>query len=147
MAIKTPKKNGKNNGKAVFKSVHRLINESLSWKYAIAFSMGLILSIMLYPQILQMAPPEYKVGSIVTKDIQADRDFLVVDRAATEQKRVEAIENTRPVYDYDSNMPAKIEAAMSKAFLDMGENVKEKSKSPANGKLSLEKAKTTAAEF
>ncbi|MCK4535296.1 MAG: hypothetical protein KAT81_07145, partial [Syntrophobacterales bacterium] len=141
MAIKTPKKNGKNNGNAAIKSVHRLINESFSWKCVIAFSMGLILSIMLYPQILQMAPPEYKVRSIITKDIQADRDFLVVDRAATEQKRVEAVENTRPVYDYDSDMPAKIETAISKAFLDMEKNAKEKSESPDNGKLSAEKAK------
>ncbi|MEA3487328.1 MAG: hypothetical protein U9R20_06695, partial [Thermodesulfobacteriota bacterium] len=61
MAIKPPKKNGKNNGNAAIKSVHRLINESLSWKCAIVFSMGLILAIMLYPQILQMAPPEYRV--------------------------------------------------------------------------------------
>ncbi|MEA3487093.1 MAG: HDIG domain-containing protein, partial [Thermodesulfobacteriota bacterium] len=124
-------------------SVHRLINESLSWKCAIVFSMGLILAIMLYPQILQMAPPEYRVGSIITKDIQADHDFLVVDKAATEQKRVEAVENTRPVYDYDSDMPAKIETAISKAFLDMGENAKKKSKPPDNGKLSVEKTKKT----
>ncbi|MCD6486770.1 MAG: HDIG domain-containing protein [Syntrophobacterales bacterium] len=143
MAITPPKKNGKNNGNAAIKSVHKLINKSLSWKYAIAFSMSLILAVMLYPRILHMAPPEYKVGVIIAKDIQADRNFLVVDRAATEQKRVEAIENTRPVYDYDSNMPAKIETAISKAFLDMRENAKKNSKLPDNGKLSVEKAKKT----
>jgi len=139
MAIKKPPQNGKNNGNAPIKSVHRLVSENISWKHAIAFSMSLILAITLYPQILQMAPPEYKVGSIITKDIQADRDFLVVDRAATEQKRVEAVESTRSVYDYDSDMPAKIATAMSKAFLDMGENPEEKSKSPDNGKLSVRK--------
>jgi len=143
MAIKKPPQNGKNNGNAPIKSVHRLVSENISWKHAIAFSMSLILAITLYPQILQMAPPEYKVGSIITKDIQADRDFLVVDRAATEQKRVEAVESTRSVYDYDSDMPAKIATAMSKAFLDMGENPEEKSKSPDNGKLSAEKTKKT----
>jgi putative nucleotidyltransferase with HDIG domain len=56
---------------------------------------------------------------------------------------VEAVESTRSVYDYDSDMPAKIATAMSKAFLDMVENVKEKSKSPDNGKLSAEKTKKT----
>jgi len=61
--------------------------EIYSWKSAIAFSMSLILAIMLYPQILNMAPPEYKVGSIISQDIQADRDFLVVDKAATELKK------------------------------------------------------------
>jgi len=76
MAIKKPPQNGKNNGNAPIKSVHRLVSENISWKHAIAFSMSLILAITLYPQILQMAPPEYKVGSIITKDIQADRDFL-----------------------------------------------------------------------
>ena len=143
MAIKNPPKNGNNNGNAAVKSVYRLISESLSWKFAIAFSMGLILAIMLYPQILQMAPPEYKIGSIITKDIQADHNFLVVDRAATEQKRAEAVENTRPVYDYDSDMPAKIAAAMSKAFLNTRKDDEKKSKSPDNGKLSIKKAKKT----
>ncbi|MBW2648511.1 MAG: HDIG domain-containing protein, partial [Deltaproteobacteria bacterium] len=143
MAIKKPPQNGKNNGNAVIKSVHRLISENLSWKYAIAFSMSLILAIMLYPQILNMAPPEYKVGSIITKDIQADRDFLVVDKAATEEKRAEAIASTRPVYDYDSDMPAKIETAISKAFSDMIKNAEEESKSPDKKKSSVEEAKKT----
>ncbi len=143
MAIKTPKKNGKNNGSAAIKYVHRLINESLSWKCAIAFFMGLILAIMLYPQILHIAPPEYRVGTIVTKNIQADRDFLVVDKAATEKKRAAAVESTRPLYDYDSDMPAKVATAISKAFSDMIKNAEEESKSPDKKKSSIEEAKKT----
>ncbi len=131
MTLKTtPLTRIRNNGASGIKGVDWFAAEIYSWKSAIAFSMSLILAIMLYPQILNMAPPEYKVGSIISQDIQADRDFLVVDKAATELKRAEAIENTRPIYDYDSNIPAKIDAAMSKAFLYMRENAEEKSKLP-----------------
>jgi len=142
MSIKTPSKNGKNNGNAGIKPVHRFTSEIFSWKCGIAVSMSLILTLILYPQILRMAPPEYKVGAIVTKDIQADRDFLVVDRIATEQKKAEAVEKAKPIYDYDREMPAKIGIAMSKAFLTMGENAKENSKPPDREKA-VEKAKKT----
>ena len=142
MAINKPPKNGKNNGNAGIKPVHRLTSEIFSWKCGIAVSMGLILTLMLYPQILQLAPPEYKVGAIVTKDIQADRDFLVVDRMATEQKKAEAAEKAKPLCDYDRDMPAKIGIAMSKAFLAMGENAKENSK-PSDREKAVEKAKKT----
>lgn len=158
IAIKKTSQNGKNKENGTINSVHRFISESLSWKLAISFSMSLILAIMLYPQILHLAPPQYRVGSIITKDVQADRDFLVVDKAATEQKRAEAVESTKPVYDYDSELPVKIDTALSKAFLDMRNNLKEDStKPPDNAKLSSEEAKKvfedllgislTAAEF
>ncbi|MEA2014312.1 MAG: hypothetical protein U9N38_03280, partial [Thermodesulfobacteriota bacterium] len=123
------------------KTARRFASEFFSWKTAITLSMSLILAILLYPQILHIAPLEYTVGSIVAGNIKADRDFLVVDKAATEDKRAEAIENTRPVYDYDRNMPARIAAAISKAFLDMTENVKKQSGSPDSAKESVEKAK------
>ncbi|MBN2539144.1 MAG: HDIG domain-containing protein [Deltaproteobacteria bacterium] len=121
--------------------MQKYTREIFSWKTGIAVSMSLILTLILYPQILRMAPPEYNVGSIITKDIQADRNFLVVDRVATEQKKAEAIEKAIPLYDYDRDMPAKIGIAMSKAFIAMAEYAKENSK-PSDKEESLKKAKT-----
>jgi len=141
MKTKKNSQNGKNTTNGRFNFVQRFINETLSWKLAIAFSMSLILAIMLYPQILHLAPSEYMVGSIVTSDIQADRDFLVVDRAATEQKRTEAVENARAVYDYDRNMPGKIEAALSKAFFDIGEETTEPAESSDSDRVTVETLK------
>jgi len=105
--------------------IDRILSEVFSWKAGIAICVGLILTLILYPQILRIAPPEYRVGAIITKDIQADRGFLVIDRAATEQKRTKAIEGVRDLYDYDSDMPAKIGIALSKAFLVTGEYTQE----------------------
>ncbi|MBW2560426.1 MAG: HDIG domain-containing protein [Deltaproteobacteria bacterium] len=124
MAIKKPPQNGTANGDAGIRLINRILSEVFSRKSGIAICVGLILTLILSPQILRIAPPEYKVGAIITKDIQADRDFLVIDRAATEQKRAVAVESTRDIYDYDSNMPAKIGIALSKAFLATGEYIK-----------------------
>ncbi|HPQ45105.1 MAG TPA: HDIG domain-containing protein [Syntrophales bacterium] len=124
MAQKKSLKNGKNNGNAGIKPVYKHTQELFSLKTAIAIAMSLILTLILYPKILKIAPPEYNVGSIITKDVQADRNFLVVDRVATEQKKAEAVGMTVPVYDYDRDMPAKIGIAMSKAFLAMAEYAK-----------------------
>jgi len=89
-------------------------------RWAIVISMTLILTLILSQQI-HLASPEYKLGSIATKDIKADRDLLVEDRASTEQKRLQAVGMAKPIYDYDGNMPAKIGTTMAKAFLGMAE--------------------------
>jgi hypothetical protein len=119
MVIKKSPPNGTANGDERVRLTDRVFGEIFSRKSAIALGVGLILTLILYPQILHITPPEYKVGAIITKDIQADRNFLVIDRAATEQKRSAAVAATRAIYDFDSDMPAKIGIALSKAFLAM----------------------------
>jgi putative nucleotidyltransferase with HDIG domain len=54
---------------------------------------------------------------IATKDIKADRDFLVLDRALTEKKRLEAADAVHFVYDHDQSVPARIGMAVANAFL------------------------------
>ncbi|TFG91895.1 MAG: HDIG domain-containing protein, partial [Syntrophobacterales bacterium] len=129
------------NGDAGIRLIDRLFSEIFSWKSGIAVCVSLILTLMLAPQILRIAPPEYKVGAIITKDIQADRGFLVIDRAATEQKRTTAVENTRHIYDYDSDMPAKVGIALSKAFLATREYIKENPSTSDTEQTSTRKAK------
>ena len=82
--------------------------------------MTLILTLILSQQI-HLTSPKYKLGTIATKDIKADRDLLVEDRASTEQKRLQAAGMAKPIYDYDGNMPAKIGITIAKAFLSMAE--------------------------
>ncbi len=142
MATKTPPQNGTTNGDPRRKWMDRFLSDLFSEKSGIAIGVGLILTLILYPQILHIAPPAYEVGMIITKDIQADRNFLVIDRASTEQKRNAAIEATQAIYDFDSDMPAKIGIALSKAFLAV-DGYHPKNPAIAMGKESGEKAKKT----
>ncbi|MDD5724298.1 MAG: HDIG domain-containing protein [Syntrophales bacterium] len=143
MVTKKPHQNGTVNGDVGISLIERLVSELFSWKSGIALFVGLVLTLILYPQILRIAPPEYKVGAIVTKDIQADRGFLVIDRAATEQKRSTAVATTRAIYDFDSDLPAKIGISLSKAFLATRELVKENPGASDIEKAPTEKAKNT----
>ncbi len=141
--LTTRKKNSQNgtpNGDSGTNHSSWINRRVFSWKNGVALCMSLLLTLMLYPQILHFAPPEYKVGAIITKDIQADRNFLVVDKAATEQKKTSAAAATRGIYDFDSDMPAKIGVALSKAFLAMSENAKTDNSSPETAALT-ERAK------
>ena len=89
-------------------------------RLAIMICLSLVLSILLTPHI-HFIHPTYKIGSIAAKDVKADRDFLVEDRASTEQKKMESIENVRSVYDYDKGIPSMIEMNLAGAFTSMEE--------------------------
>jgi len=79
---------------------------------------AMLLSGLLAPEI-NFSPPHFKVGSIAPKDIKADRDFLVEDRASTEQKKRESFERTRSVYDYDDTYTAKFIPSIPASFSKM----------------------------
>ncbi len=82
--------------------------------------MSLVLAVIVSPHA-HLTHTTFKLGAITTKDIKADRDFLVEDRASTEQKRLEAAATVKPVYDYDGNMPSAIGMTLAKAYLSMDE--------------------------
>jgi len=67
-------------------------------RLAILVVVALLLSVLLTPQI-DFSRPAFEIGSIATKDIKADKDFLFEDRASTEQKKREISELTKSVYD------------------------------------------------
>ena len=84
-------------------------------RWTIAICVSAVLSVLLAPQV-HFFHPDYKVGSIATRDVRADRDFLVEDRVSTEQKRAEAIRDFKSVYDYDSDTPSNLRAVVTRAF-------------------------------
>jgi len=94
--------------------------------WAIIIVLNIILAFLLTPDI-HFSHPEYKIGSIATRDVKADRDFLVEDRISSEQRRNETIKDIRPVYDYDSDISSSIIANLTKAFTIMAHSSTQRS--------------------
>ncbi|MDD3127386.1 MAG: hypothetical protein PHT27_07220, partial [Candidatus Izemoplasmatales bacterium] len=91
------------------------LKNNLFQRWAILIFLSIGLSILLAPN-LYVSDPDYRYGMIAQKNIKADRDFLVEDVKSTEQKKKEAPANTRPVYDYDADMPITVKAKIMNSF-------------------------------
>ena len=91
------------------------LKNNLFQRWAILFFLSIGLSILLAPN-LYVSNPEYHYGMIAHENIKADRDFLVEDINSTRQKKNEAPANTRPVYDYDAEMPITLKAKIMNSF-------------------------------
>ncbi|NLD80676.1 MAG: HDIG domain-containing protein [Smithella sp.] len=91
------------------------LKNNLFQRWAILILLSIGLSVLLAPN-LYVSDPEYRYGMIAHKNIKADRDFLVEDVNSTRQKKKEAPENTRPVYDYDAEMPITLKANIMNSF-------------------------------
>jgi putative nucleotidyltransferase with HDIG domain len=119
MFKKTRRVNGKNNNSVKEILIPAFARDPLLQRWAIIVSISIVLAFILSPQIIHLRPPDYEVGGIASKDIKADLDFLVEDRAATELKRLEAVKQVQSIYDFDRDIPAKIGIKMGRAFLIM----------------------------
>lgn len=113
----------KNNISSIFKKIAHRINivpefarNTVFQRWGICICLSFILSLLLTPQI-HFTHPHYKVGSIAAKDIKADRDFLVLDRASTEQKKMEVLQGIMSIYDYDSDIASQLRTNLNNAFL------------------------------
>nr|HPK54415.1 hypothetical protein [Smithellaceae bacterium] len=93
----------------------RPLTNPLYQRWAIAILLCIVLSVILAPEI-HVFTPKYEIGTISTHDIKADRDFLVEDQESTRQKKLDAGENIKSVYDYDGNLTAAIQGKIAKAF-------------------------------
>ena len=89
-------------------------------RWIIAISLCLALSIIIAPEI-HFSAAKYKIGMICTKDIKADRDFLVEDQVSTRQKKIDAGENVKSIYDYDNNIAVNIKEKLAKTFHSLTE--------------------------
>jgi hypothetical protein len=96
------------------------VRDSRVQKWFMAVCLSLILSFLLIPRII-FSHPDYKLGMIARDHVKADRDFLVEDRLATDQKKLEALSELSAIYDFDSGLSAGMEASLIKAFLPMEE--------------------------
>src|SRR3972149_11261860 len=106
-------------------SYFRSFPKKLIHKLAILGTLSIFLTIILTPQI-QFQYPQYTMGSIVASNIKADRDFLVEKKAATDQKKMEVLNEILSVYDYDSDVIVRIRANLANSFAYLKENSLEK---------------------
>lgn len=83
--------------------------------WAIILVLNIILAVLLTPDV-HFSQPDYRVGSIATRDVKADHEFLVEDRISMEQKRFEVVKDIQSVYDYDRDVPFQLKANVAKAF-------------------------------
>ena len=91
------------------------LNNSLFQRWAIAVVLCLILAVTMAPEI-NLTEPQFKLGMIAPKNIKADHSFLVEDKQATEQKKLEDAENVMPIYDYDDKIADNLKTKLAKAF-------------------------------
>lgn len=117
------------------------LENSIFQRWAMGIILCLILAIILAPEI-RFSAPKFKHGMIVTNDIKADRDFLVEDQKSTDEKKNDAAENVKPVYDYDSKVSGNIRIKLAKAFSSAAEDYKSslKEKPPEVSPIDISKS-------
>jgi cyclic-di-AMP phosphodiesterase PgpH len=90
-------------------------------RWVLLVSLSLMLTFLLLPAV-PVSRSEYKVGAIANKNIKADLDFLVEEKAATDLKRIEAAKSVPSIFDYDDQIPVQIRGGLMKAFLAVQES-------------------------
>jgi len=106
--------------KGKYKFLFSVLENHLFQGWAIGIILCIILALILAPEI-NFSAPKLKQGMIATHDIKADRDFLVEDQLSTRQKKNDALENIKPVYDFDSNISVVIKNKLLKSITSVDE--------------------------
>ncbi len=115
--------------------IPKFVRNPLTQKWIIALCLCLVLSLLLSPR-MHLGQPDFKVDMIAAGDVKAERSFLVEDRLATEQKKIDALADARSVYDFDSDMRARLEISLRKAFLSAEESYLRRASDSGSGALS-----------
>jgi putative nucleotidyltransferase with HDIG domain len=120
------------------KFLFSLLENNLFQRWAIGIVLCLILALILAPEI-KFSAPKLKQGMIAAHDIKADRDFLVEDQLSTKQKKNDAAENIKPVYDFDINIAFSIRNKFLKSIASVDEYYQRlpKEKIPENSSLNI----------
>ncbi len=124
--------------KGKYKFPFSLLESNLFQRWAIGIVLCLLLALILAPEI-NFSAPKLKQGMIAAHDIKADRDFLVEDQLSTKQKKNDAAENIKPVYDFDSNIAFSIRNKLLKSIASVDEYYQRlpKEKIPENSSLNI----------
>ena len=124
--------------KGKYKFLFSLLENNLFQRWAIGIILCLVLAFILAPEI-NFSAPKLKQGMIAAHDIKADRDFLVEDQLSTKQKKNDAAENIKPVYDFDSNIAFSIRNKLLKSIASVDEYYQRlhKEKIPENNSLNI----------
>jgi cyclic-di-AMP phosphodiesterase PgpH len=79
-------------------------------------------AVLLSPSAAHRLPGPEALGTPARATIKADRDFDIVDEAATARRRAEAAQAERPVYFHDAGAPDEAAARVHAAFVLMRED-------------------------
>lgn len=84
-------------------------------RFLLLFITALLLTFIILPK-QHFFSFEFKPGNIATSDIRAPQDFLVEDRALTEQRRKEAGDNAPVIYNLNNRVPAYLTEKLEQAL-------------------------------
>ncbi|MCU0538274.1 MAG: HDIG domain-containing protein [Desulfobacterales bacterium] len=87
-------------------------------RLAVLIAVTAVFALILHPDLL-VSRIAYTAGDIAEKDIKAPRDFLVEDQAATDIKRLQALQEVLTVYDFDAELAPRLAQVVDQAFADM----------------------------
>jgi putative nucleotidyltransferase with HDIG domain len=119
------------------------IHKHLHWMLMVLVLM--IFLAILYPS-LGTKKYIYQVGDVAKRDIKAHEDFFVEDITATENKRLDAIENVLTVYDYQPKLSPQITQKVKKAFESLRNVYIYTIPKPLEPLSSIENSKNTASD-
>ncbi len=77
--------------------------------------LAVALGLLIWPG-LGLRTPLYEVGEIAPRTVRATEDFTYEDAATTEERRREAVEQVREVYDFDSQARDEARARIARGF-------------------------------
>lgn len=110
-------KNEKVNGtSAAFERIPAFFGDKSIQQCLITVATALVVAWLLSP-LLPSHHPQYDLDMIASKDIKADRDFLVKDSAATEQKIAEVSKEAPSLFEFDEYLPKLIVDGVKEAFM------------------------------
>ncbi len=93
-----------------------MVLAEVTWRRAL-IGFGLVVAIaLLLPGFQFRAIPDYKVGDIADRTLEAPDDFTFQDAEATERKREEAVKTVPAVFDLDLRRNSRIEAELRSGF-------------------------------
>ncbi|MEG3640235.1 HD family phosphohydrolase [Magnetococcus sp. PR-3] len=94
------------------------LRESWAWSWGgFALLVGLLATI--YSPNAWHMPHVLEVGEVATRNIKAERDILVEDRSATEQRRLKAVSAVPPVFDWDANMVLSLSGGITDRLVEL----------------------------
>ncbi|ABK43948.1 metal dependent phosphohydrolase [Magnetococcus marinus MC-1] len=106
--------------KPLYKRLVIQIRESHGWSWG-GFALLVGLLTLIYSPLALRMPHVLEVGEVATRNIKAERDVLVEDRAATELRREKAVAAVPPVFDWDPHMVASLSSGISDRLVELHE--------------------------
>lgn len=99
------------------KAISAFKNDSFQ-KWSILIVLSTSMALLLYPQFL-VSPRTYQIGDIANRDIKATQDYLIEDEISTQKRRMEAMEKSPAVYDFDETVLLHIREGLNISFQSM----------------------------